>query len=93
MNLEDLSDKSFYLFILVGMFIQHLRVEHNIIKSEYIPITTGAPQGYILGPLLFIIYLNYISFSSNFLKFIVCADDTTLFANFSNLNKGNKLNK
>ena len=63
------------------------------IKSEYIPITTGIPQGSILSPLLFIIYLNDISFSSKLFKFIVYADDTTLFANFSNLNKNNKLNK
>ena len=68
-------------------------VEHDNIKSEYIPITTRVPQGSILGPLLFIIYLNNISFSSKLFKLIVYADDTTLFANFSNLNKNTKLNK
>ena len=68
-------------------------VEHANIKSEYIPITTGVPQSSILGPLLFIFSLNDITFPSKLFEFIVYADDTTLFANFSNLNKNNNLNK
>ena len=59
-------------------------VELNDTASKTLPIVTGVPQGSILGPLLFLIYINDFPLSSNFFKFIVYADDTTLYSQFDN---------
>ena len=54
-------------------------VVFNKSESEYKEISCGVPQGSILGPLLFILYINDIGHVSDIIKPILFADDTSLF--------------
>ena len=60
-------------------------IELGDIKSKTLNISTGIPQGSILMPLLFIIYINDISQSSEMFNFITYADDTNLSSTLNNL--------
>ena len=61
-------------------------VEIDGIRSSLSPIRIGVPQGSILGPLLYLIYVNDIgnSCKGNILSF---ADDTTLCTSHSDLSQ------
>ena len=54
-------------------------MELNGVSSARKTITTGVPQGSILRPLLFLIYMNDIPQSSQSFRFILYAGDTNLF--------------
>ena len=63
---------------------QFISFEHN--SSKKATITCGIPQVSILGPLLFLLYVNDLHHASKILNPVMFADDTNLFFSHSDIN-------
>ena len=68
--------------IAINWFVSYLRDREQIVDiagtySQTCNITCGVPQGSILGPLLFLIYVNDMKAAVN-CKLILYADDSAL---------------
>ena len=71
-----------------SLFRSYLENRHQVVKvgssiSSTRVTNIGIPQGTILGPLLFLLYINDLPKITQLCQFIIFADDTTLY--FRNL--------
>ena len=65
-------------------------VQFDGYKSDMKTICNGVPQGSILGPLLFLVYINDFPNASKVLNFLMYADDTTLYCCLEDIKSDNK---
>jgi hypothetical protein len=85
-KLEHYGFRGAFLDFIIS-YVQNRQyfVSANGHKSPTKTVNIGVPQGSILGPLLFLIYVNDMKNSSNILHFLQYADDSTTTYSSDNL--------
>ena len=95
---HDILVRKLEMYGITGVFLelikdylfdrsQSVRINNTISSPQ--PVLIGVPQGSILGPLLFLFFINDLPNISNQFTSILFADDTTLNFKFNNVEDAN----
>ena len=79
-KLETYGIRGKNLFWFISYLTNQIQfIKYNNLNTSFQKIVCGVPQGSVLGPLLFLIYVNDLKDTSKSLDCIMFADDTNFF--------------
>ena len=82
LELYGITDRNYaWIKSYLSNRLQYIQIDENS-RTEFCVVKCGVPQGSILGPLLFLLYVNDLKNASSVLMF---ADNTNLFCTHSNI--------
>ena len=75
--------------VVLNWFCSYLKNRRQYVSvnghtSKELKVTCGVPQGSVLGPILFLVYINDLPSVSKILTFYLFADDTNIYYESSN---------
>ena len=89
LQLYGITDRNYaWIKSYLSNHLQYIQVDENC-RHEYCVVNCGIPHGSILGPLLFLLYVNDLKNGSSVLDLdhVMFADDTNLFYTHPNMKK------
>ena len=79
LELYGITDRNYaWIKSYLSYRLQYIQIDENS-RTEFCVVKCGVPQGSILGPLLFLLYVNDLKNASSILDPVMFADDTNLF--------------
>ena len=87
LELYGITDRNYaWIKSYLSNRLQYIQIDENS-RTEFCVLKSGVPQGSILRPLLFLLYVNDLKNASSVLDRVMFADDTSLFYTYSNIRK------